>query len=298
MIRGLVVLNTEGRTLYQKIYTPLPGLDLSAALAMVNQVAGMMPEDRVEHTMLVRFRLSFCRARRLLFVLISDRVNNEEEIQRVMTQFILQFHNRFQSTLQLDKRDADLFKSFDENAAELAGSLPVKLSLAGFGGVGKTTMRKLLRREDIPMEYRPTMFGDTKPVAVGIEPYKLVLFDFAGQERFMVAWDLLIAGSEIVFVVVDSTPAGVRRTKEVILPLVRNKAPYAQVYVIANKQDLQGAMPASEIEREMGLPTFPLVAIRPESRERLIAILRHAIFQEPAITATTPIPLAGGAAVS
>jgi signal recognition particle receptor subunit beta len=126
------------------------------------------------------------------------------------------------------------------------------------------------------------MFGDTKPVAIGaLHPYNITLFDFAGQERFMVAWDILIQGSEFVFVVVDSTPAGVQRTKEKILPMVRGKAPYAQFYVIANKQDLETSMTPEQIESTLGIKTFPLVAIDETSRDQLTEILYDAIFKQP-----------------
>jgi ADP-ribosylation factor-like protein 1 len=282
MIRGLMVINNQGQPIYRKVYTGLQGLALDQALNTILQTASTLGQGQVEHTVLVRYRLSYCITGRQLFLLISDRANSEEEVGKILTRFMLEFQNMFQATLKTESTDLTLFSEFDDMADELAGSLSVKLALAGFGGVGKTTMRKLLRHEDIPLEYRPTMFGDTKPVAIEeLRPYNIILFDFAGQERFMVAWDLLIKGSEFVFLVVDSTTAGVKRTKEMILPLVRSKVPYAQLYVIANKQDMQGAMAVSEIEKAFGIKTFPMVAIDEGKREQLTAILRDAIFQLP-----------------
>jgi small GTP-binding protein len=280
MIRGLMVINSQGEPIYRKVYTGLQGLGLDQALNTILQTASTLGQGQVEHTVLVRYRLSYCITGRLLFLLISDRANSEDEVSRILTRFMLEFQNMFQATLKTESPDVSLFSEFDDMADELVGSLSVKLALAGFGGVGKTTMRKLLRHEDIPLEYRPTMFGDTKPVAIEeLRPYSIILFDFAGQERFMVAWDLLIRGSEFVFIVVDSTPAGVKRTKEMILPLVKNKVPYAQLYVIANKQDMQGAMPIADIEKLFGVKTFPMVAIDEGNRDQLTAILHDAIFQ-------------------
>jgi small GTP-binding protein len=282
MIRGLMAINNQGQPVYRKVYTSLPGLALDQALKTILQTASTIGQGQVEHTLLVRYRISYCITGRLLFLLISDRANSEEEVHKVLIRFMLEFQNMFQATLKTESPDITVFSEFDDMADELAGSLSVKLALAGFGGVGKTTMRKLLRHEDIPLEYRPTMFGDTKPVAIEeLRPYNIILFDFAGQERFMVAWDLLIKGSEFVFLVVDSTTAGVKRTKEMILPLVRSKVPYAQLYVIANKQDMQGAMPTSEIEKVFGIKTFPMVAIDEANREQLTAIIHDAIFQLP-----------------
>ena len=285
MIRGFLVIDRTGQPIYTKVYTELKGLALDSALNMILQTAGTLRPAQVEHTQLIRYRLSYTIAHRHMFLLISDRVNAEEEIEKIITRFMLEFNNMFQSTLSAEDPDYSVLDDFDDMAEELVGALPVKLALAGFGGVGKTTMRKLLRREDIPLEYRPTMFGDTKPVAIGaLHPYNITLFDFAGQERFMVAWDILIQGSEFVFIVVDSTPAGVDRTKEKVLPIVRGKAPYAQFYVIANKQDMENAMTPEEIESSLGIITFPLVAIDEKSRDQLTEILYDAIFKQPHLT--------------
>ena len=157
--------------------------------------------------------------------------------------------------------------------------LPVKIGLIGFGGVGKTTTLKLIRQEEVPLEYVPTIFGDRKPLAVPIGPYRVIVFDFAGQKRFMSAWDILIRGSEVIFVMTDSTPANVEATKQEILPLVYSKAPYAKKYAIANKQDLPGALPPSEVGRRLGLKAFGMVAIDPSYREKMLNIIREAVLE-------------------
>ena len=159
--------------------------------------------------------------------------------------------------------------------------LPVKIGFIGFGGVGKTTTLKLLRQEEVPLEYVPTIFGDRRPLAVPVGPYRVIVFDFAGQKRFMSAWDILIRGSEVIFVMTDSTPANVDATKEEILPLVLTKAPYAKKYAIANKQDLPGALTPEEVRNLMHLPSeIPVVGTVAtekkniyEGREKLLELI-------------------------
>ena len=54
---------------------------------------------------------------------------------------------------------------------------------------------------------------------------------------------------------------------------MEKEVPYARSAVIGNKQDLKEAMDIKEIEKELGLITYPMIANRAENRERMIQII-------------------------
>ncbi|MHA2405921.1 MAG: ADP-ribosylation factor-like protein [Candidatus Hermodarchaeia archaeon] len=150
----------------------------------------------------------------------------------------------------------------------------LKVSLLGYGGVGKTTMLRLLDGGNIPQTYIPTIGIDIQKVeGARIGTYELLVWDFAGQERFRKLWKMLFSRSRIVFLVTDSTLENVLQSKD-ILEFLRNQGLTSEVVVIANKQDLTGALQPSLVQRLLGVKTFGLTAIDPNDREKALDIIR------------------------
>jgi small GTP-binding protein len=162
----------------------------------------------------------------------------------------------------------------------------LKIALVGEGGVGKTTTLHLLMGKRPPEQYIPT-------IALGMEvienihfaTYSLVLWDFAGQERFRKLWKLYFQGADVVFLLTDSTLRNILVSKD-IFSMIRRDAPNVPIVVIANKQDLPNALDPSIIERLIGAETHPLVAVDLSYRDDILKILldtaaRHVNVQVP-----------------
>ncbi|MCD6484136.1 MAG: GTP-binding protein [Candidatus Odinarchaeota archaeon] len=273
MIREIFVRKVDdGNVVLHEKYTNTKEIPVEALEKTFYDASKTMPEGEIEHTDIIRYSFSYMHAGGLYFCIFFDRVVSVEERMESMI---------FLSNKILSKYESELppQEEMKKIALMTVQRLPVKIGFIGFGGVGKTTTLKLLRQEEVPLEYVPTIFGDRRPLAVPVGPYRVIVFDFAGQKRFMSAWDILIRGSEVIFVMTDSTPANVDATKEEILPLVLTKAPYAKKYAIANKQDLPGALPPSEVGRRLGLPAYGLIAIDPTQREKIMKLIREAILE-------------------
>ncbi|MHA1650529.1 MAG: ADP-ribosylation factor-like protein [Candidatus Helarchaeota archaeon] len=145
-----------------------------------------------------------------------------------------------------------------------------KVSVCGLPGVGKTTLIKLLSEQCVPSEYVPTVgidFGDTK-----IGEFKVSLWDLGGQEQFRFMWDSFLPGTDTILLVTDSTRAGVQKTKELVKKYSNFNG--SKLLIIANKQDLPGALSPNEVESILGAETHGLVAINPESKNYLFKILQ------------------------
>ncbi|MFX1509636.1 MAG: ADP-ribosylation factor-like protein [Promethearchaeota archaeon] len=150
----------------------------------------------------------------------------------------------------------------------------LKISLLGYGGVGKTTMLHLLNGGTIPQTYIPTIGIDIQKVeGARIGTYELLVWDFAGQERFRKLWKMLFSRSRIVFLVTDSTLENVIQSKD-ILDFLKEQGLTSEVVVIANKQDLTGALKPSLVQRLLGVKAFGLTAIDPNDREKALDIIR------------------------
>jgi small GTP-binding protein len=153
----------------------------------------------------------------------------------------------------------------------------LKVSLVGEGGVGKTTILRLLKGTSPPTEYVPTIALSIEQIeATRYGTYQIILWDFAGQERFRRLWSIYFRGSDIVFIITDSTLNNVIATKE-ILDVIHKDAPGVPIFAIANKQDLEGALSPELVERILGVRAFGMVAVDPNRKAEMMRILLDAV---------------------
>jgi len=248
-------------------------VDINELLKFIVPVAQNLNEGSIEHTDITRYKISYMRLGRFTNIFVSDRTSEQQRVEEAIVNF-----SRHLETMNLNTPPTlEEIKILEKISEETVGLIPVKICLVGFGGVGKTTMLKLLRYEEIPLRYEPTIFGERAMLVIPVGPYKAVLFTVGGQERFMPIWDILIRGSDVIFVVTDSTPENVEKTKTHVLPIVRETARYARIVAIANKQDLAMALPTYRVEQILGLKTFGCVAIDPAYREPLLNLIKQVL---------------------
>ncbi len=166
-----------------------------------------------------------------------------------------------------------------ESLIEPAVTTRLKIALVGEGGTGKTTTLHLLLGDTPPLQYVPTIALNLETVEnIRFGSYSLVIWDFAGQERFRRLWKFYFHGADVIFLVCDSTLRNVIVSKD-ILKLIKRDAPKVPVFAIANKQDKPGAMKPDVIQKILGVPTYPMVAIDKSRREEMLRILMNAAAQ-------------------
>lgn len=228
-------------------------------------------EDRVEFHDYYKFRVSYITQKSLglivLFVTgLTDKFDNiKKELVRCRKEFI----NFFEEILQ-HRFDAKTFEVFDPIVDSIHKNLCPKISLIGFSGVGKTTITKLIRAEEIPVQHIPTITGDIATVRIGKLHFHL--WDFAGQEQFSYLWNNFIKGSDAALLITDSTLENIEKSK-FFLELIKEQSPHAHTAVIGNKQDLKGATNPTQIEKILGLKSYSMIAKDPENRDKMIQII-------------------------
>lgn len=150
-----------------------------------------------------------------------------------------------------------------------------KISIIGYPAVGKTTMVKLLSGKDIDRYYVPTQGFDLKHVELG--KYNIKIWDFGGQTSYLNYLEEYLAGSDIVFIVVDSTPRNVLNSRKLIEMTIKVIEDDCPIVAIANKQDLcmdiNGRMSQKLVEDLLQIKTYGLTAINPSNRGKLMEII-------------------------
>ncbi len=166
-----------------------------------------------------------------------------------------------------------------ETLIEPSVTTRLKIALVGEGGVGKTTTLHLLLGDTPPLQYVPTIALNLETVEnIRFGNYSLVLWDFAGQERFRTLWRFYFHGADVIFLVCDSSLRNVIISKD-ILKLIKRDAPKVPVFAMANKQDKPNAMKPEVVQKILGIPTYPMVAIDKDRRDEMLRILMTAASQ-------------------
>ncbi|MHA1772156.1 MAG: ADP-ribosylation factor-like protein [Candidatus Thorarchaeota archaeon] len=208
-----------------------------------------------------------------LLVFVTDAQEDESSIFERM--------NKASSALKKRIKKGGLEKAIEEYATIIEPSIitRLKIALVGEGGVGKTTTLHLLLGDTPPTQYVPTIALNLETVEnIRFGNYSLVLWDFAGQERFRNLWKFYFHGADVIFLVCDSSLRNVLISKD-ILKLIRRDAPKVPVFALANKQDLPNAMKPEVVQKILGVPTYPMVAIDKERRDEMLRILMNAAAQ-------------------
>ena len=152
-----------------------------------------------------------------------------------------------------------------------------KVTIIGAPAVGKTTMLKLLSEETIDRLYIPTHGFDLKTVK--FNDYHLRVWDLAGQNNYLKTYskDYLL-GSDIIFIVTDSTPRNVLTSRNLINYACQFVGKECPIIAIANKQDLvkrDGRMETRRVEDILRVKTHGLVATDPSQRLRLVNLIKR-----------------------
>ncbi len=228
-------------------------------------------EDSVEFHDYYKFRVSYVTQKSLgiIVLFVTGLTDKFDNIKKELVKCRKEFINLFEEILQ-HRFDAKTFEVFDPIVDSIHKNLRPKISLIGFSGVGKTTITRLIRAEEIPLQHIPTITGDIATVRIGKLHFHL--WDFAGQEQFSYLWNNFIKGSDAALLITDSTLENVEKSK-FFLELIKEQSPHAHTAVIGNKQDLGGAIKSAQIERILGLKTYSMIAKKPENRDKMIQII-------------------------
>ncbi|KAI0221183.1 ADP-ribosylation factor-like protein 3 [Lamellibrachia satsuma] len=128
----------------------------------------------------------------------------------------------------------------------------LRILLLGLDNAGKTTLLKHLASEDIS-HITPTQGFNIK--SVQSSGFKLNVWDIGGQRKIRPYWKNYFENTDVLIYVIDS--ADRKRfdetAEELSLLLDEEKLTGVPVLIFANKQDLFGAAPASEIAQGLNL---------------------------------------------
>ncbi|MEM4546700.1 MAG: ADP-ribosylation factor-like protein [Nitrososphaerota archaeon] len=279
MIRNIEIFDANGRLMFKKKYGTSNIADdiFDDFMAhFARMISRMNLDGGIEFMNLKRTRLYYSNFDKTVFIFEADKNDDINEMKTKMKNIMQNFIADYGEAIQNWDGDPSVFSSFNEKVDELTTTL-LKLSLIGFSGVGKTTILKLIREEELPKEHIPTIGVGIKGVkGAMIGNTQLVCWDLAGQERFKMTWDKFIKASSLIVIVTDSTLENVVKSR-FFVRLVKEEEPEANMVALANKQDLPNALPPEKVEEILGVKTYGFVAIDPMNKSKFFEIVRNVV---------------------
>ncbi|MBN2156309.1 MAG: GTP-binding protein [Candidatus Lokiarchaeota archaeon] len=162
-----------------------------------------------------------------------------------------------------------------------------KCIFIGEGGVGKTSLLRLLQGKEIQIQRIPTIGVDVEKIdfeECENNTISVMVWDFGGQKRFQFLWDEWIKGSGLTVVVTDSSEKNVNETKTMLEKYGKKLG--SEIIAIANKQDLVGSLTPEEVSKRLGVKTYGMIAIKRSNMEAMRDIILSQTKKELILTSS------------
>jgi small GTP-binding protein len=279
MIQHVNILTTDGKNLLFREYGATK-VDKDLLAGFLSAFSGFMKEisqSEIKSTVTGNSKFFYSILEKIIIVICTDVDDKDEDISPKMETLIQQFTLRYGDIFKTDRwsGDRNLFVDFYDVIDNVILG-PIKISIVGFGGVGKTTILHLICGKPINLEYIPTITADITSTT-NLGKREVVLWDFAGQIQFHGLWQGLLRGTRLILLVTDSTYDNVQQSKKIIKELIEKYYHNVQIIAFANKQDLTNRLSPKFVEKILNVPTYGTVGVNQDYRVVTHEILLKAI---------------------
>ncbi|MHA1985978.1 MAG: ADP-ribosylation factor-like protein [Promethearchaeota archaeon] len=285
MIQYVNILTKDGKSLLFRNYGN-SDVDRDLLAGFLSAFSGFMKEigqSDIKSTQTEDAKYFYTIIDKIIIVACSDLEDDDAVVNTKILSIRTKFIEKYGKIIESDSwaGNRSLFLEFEKELDNLILGA-IKVSIVGFGGMGKTTLTRLICGKDVDLEYVPTITADIAEYDGGEIGRSLTLWDLGGQFQFRPLWKSLLEGTDIILLVTDSTFGNVNDSREIIHNILDKYFQDKLVIGIANKQDLPNRLTPEFCEKilsseKRSINTHGMIAIEPMYREKILAIIKKAI---------------------
>ncbi|MFX0092297.1 MAG: ADP-ribosylation factor-like protein [Candidatus Hodarchaeota archaeon] len=125
----------------------------------------------------------------------------------------------------------------------------IKVVFTGLNGAGKTSILRVIKDPKARIEnLAPTIGFNLESLYIAGNDIRLVTWDASGQAQYRTSWQLLLKGANLMVYVVDAADKSrFSEAKDELIVLLDTEAKLMPWLLVANKQDLENAVPADQL---------------------------------------------------
>jgi small GTP-binding protein len=285
MIEYVNILTVEGKSLVFREYGDAE-IDQDLLAGFLSAFSGFMKElsrSEIKSTNTESNQYFYTIWHNVIVVICSGLTDVPEEVKEKVDVISRKFIDNFANVINQNwNGERSVFADFAKVIDDVILG-PIKVSIIGYGGVGKTSLLKLICGKEINLEYIPTITADIANYNIFLDPKdatrSVVFWDFAGQLQFSALWQSLLRGTKLALLVTDSTYQNVTESRKIITDLIKKYYENVPVLAIANKQDLPNRLSAELVEKLLNIPTIGMISINKDYRNTIHEALRKEIFK-------------------
>ncbi len=190
----------------------------------------------------------------VLFLFITDLVDNLDYISPILDNTIKKFNELFQNPMDVSNPD-DKKREFVDFLREQQHKLHSKITIIGPTNSGKTQLFNMIKNDQV----RQIMnFANISTFT--IDNLKFSLWDFELKDNFSLLWSKFIQGSDLVILLFDLSKYHIRVINH-FLDLQKRDSKFSKLLILGNKRELIDKNDLKIVKNELDLSDFEEISL-------------------------------------
>ena len=170
MLRQIIVLK-KNDILYKRYFgNALNDSEIEELSFKIWNMVKKRIDKKVDHFDYFKYRISYDvdLETDLIFIFITGLVDDFfRVIKPELSGFKKSFFNMINTEISKIELSSFEIEQLNSIADPMHKKLKPKIAVVGFSGVGKTTIKKLIKLDEIPLQHVPTITGDIASIKIG-----------------------------------------------------------------------------------------------------------------------------------